>query len=302
MFVITDSKTFLLFLSIGLFLFLTFSCETGESQKSGLIATIGPDTITIIDLDQTVTAIPLPHRSEYKSEQALNDLVQSMIDWKLMAKEAVKLGLDRKAEVKTQLETLKGKPTSQTDQLLANTYIKKQQKELEEISETEIRKYYDTHQEEYTIPERVKIERVIYKTEENAKAVREKIKQSLSFEEFMEQSPNFRRKITTLWLRKSGTDSAMENVAFNLSEGEVSEVFETKTGYCLLRVLEKAPSAVRSFSEVKAGIKAKLEVQKQRELLDQLKQDLRKNVSITINQPVIKAYLLKGEPEKKSPH
>jgi parvulin-like peptidyl-prolyl isomerase len=94
----------------------------------------------------------------------------------------------------------------------------------------------------------------------------------------------------------------MEDVAFNLSVGEVSEVFETKTGYCLLRVLEKAPSAVRSFSEVKAGIKAKLEVQKQRERLDQLKQDLRKNVSITINQPVIKAYLLKGEPEKKSPH
>ena len=300
--VTTDSKKFLLFLTIGLFLYLTFSCKAGGGQKSGVIATVGPDTITIIDLDQTVTAIPLPHSLEYKSEQTLNDLVQSMIDWKLMAKEAVKLGLDRETEVKAQLDTLKGKPASKADQLLANTYIKKQQKELEEIPETEIRKYYNTHQEEYTIPERVKIERVIYKSEKNAKAAREGIKQSLSFEEFMEQNPNFRRKITTLWLRKSGTDSEMENVAFNLSEGEVSEIFETKTGYCLLRVLEKAPSAVRSFSEVKAGIKAKLEVQKQRELLDQLKQDLRKNVSITINQPVIKAYLLKGEAEKKSPH
>jgi parvulin-like peptidyl-prolyl isomerase len=296
------SKKFLPLLSIGLILFLIFSCETGESKKSGVIATIGSDTITIMDLDQTVTAIPLPHRFEYKSEKALNDLVQSMIDWKLMAKEAVKLGLDKEAEVKSQLVTLKGKPASQTDQLLANTYTKKKQKELEEIPETEISNYYNTHKGEYTIPERVKIERVICKTEENAKAVREGIKQSMSFEEFMEQNPNFRRKITTLWLRKSGTDSEMEKVAFNLSVGEVSGVFETKAGYCLLRVLEKAPSTMRTYSEVQAGIKAKLEVQKQKALLDKLKQDLRKSVSITVNQRVIKAYLSKGEPEKKSPH
>jgi parvulin-like peptidyl-prolyl isomerase len=94
----------------------------------------------------------------------------------------------------------------------------------------------------------------------------------------------------------------MENVAFNLSEGEVSDVFETKAGYCLLRVAENTPSTMRSFSEVQAGIKARLEVQQQKELLDNIKQDLRKNVAITINQPVLKAYLSKGEVEKTSPH
>lgn len=94
----------------------------------------------------------------------------------------------------------------------------------------------------------------------------------------------------------------METVAFNLSEGEVSDVFETRTGYCLLRVAEKAPSTLRSFNEVQAGIKAKLEVQKQKELLGRIKQDLRKNVSITINQAVLKAYLLKEQEPEASPH
>jgi hypothetical protein len=59
---------------------------------------------------------------------------------------------------------------------------------------------------------------------------------------------------------------------------------------------------VRSFNEVQTGIKAKLEVQQQQEQLDQIKQDLRKKSSITVNQPVIKAYLLKGEAGKQSPH
>ena len=118
----------------------------------------------------------------------------------------------------------------------------------------------------------------------------------------MEENPTFRRKVNTLWLRKSGKDSVMENVAFNLSEGEVSDVFETKAGYCLLRVAEKAPSTMRSFSEVQAGIKARLEVQQQKELLDNIKQDLRKNVAITINQPVLKAYLLKEQAPATNPH
>jgi parvulin-like peptidyl-prolyl isomerase len=128
------------------------------------------------------------------------------------------------------------------------------------------------------------------------------MKQDRSFEKFIEQNPNLRRKVNSLWVRKSGTDSVMENVVLNLSVGEVSDVFKTKTGYCLLRVEEKAPSTMRSFKEVQAGIKAKLEVQQQKELLDNIKQDLRKNVAITINQPVIKAYLAKGETEKISPH
>jgi len=293
----------LLFLLTTLPLFIIQCNEKNANQKNNVIAKIGDETITTEDLDRAIEAIPTPYRYEYTSEQSVNDLLQNMIDWKLMAQEAVKMGLDREAEVKARLEeTTKGKPASQVDQLLASAYINMRQKELGEIPETDMRNYYKTHQDEFIIPERVKIERVIYKSEKNATAAREAMKEGIGFEEFMEQNQTFRRKVTTLWLRKSGKDSVMENVAFNLSEGEVSDVFETKTGYCLLRVAEKAPSTMRSFNEVQAGIKAKLEVQKQKELLDKLKQDLRKNVPITVNQPVITAYLSKGEPEKKSPH
>jgi hypothetical protein len=275
---------------------------TDINHTSTVVAKIGEESITTEDLDRAIEAIPTPYRYEYTSEQAVHDLLENMIDWKLMAQEAIKMGLDREVEIKAQLETMKGKPASQVDQLLASAYINRKQKELGEIPETDMRNYYDTHQEEYIIPERVKIERVIYKSDKNATAARETMKQAMSFEEFMEHNPTFRRKVTTLWLGKSGKDSVMETVAFNLSEGEVSDVFETKTGYCLLRVVEKAPSTFRSYQEVQTGIKARLEVQKQKELLGRIKQDLRKKVSITVNQPVIKAYLLKGESEKASPH
>jgi hypothetical protein len=275
---------------------------TDINHTSTVVAKIGEESITTEDLDRAIEAIPTPYRYEYTSEQAVHDLLENMIDWKLMAQEAIKMGLDREVEIKAQLETMKGKPASQVDQLLASAYINRKQKELGEIPETDMRNYYDTHQEEYIIPERVKIERVIYKSDKNATAARETMKQAMSFEEFMEHNPTFRRKVTTLWLGKSGKDSVMETVAFNLSEGEVSDVFETKTGYCLLRVVEKAPSTLRSFNEVQAGIKAKLETQKQKELLGRIKQDLRKNVSITINQAVLKAYLLKEQEPEASPH
>jgi hypothetical protein len=51
---------------------------------------------------------------------------------------------------------MEGKPASQVDQVLASAYINRKQKELGEIPEAEVRNYYDTHQEEFIIPERVK--------------------------------------------------------------------------------------------------------------------------------------------------
>ena len=292
----------MLFFLTTLPLFIIQCNEKDTNQTSSVIAKIGEETITAEDLDRSIEVIPTPYRYEYTSEQAVHDLLQNMIDWKLMAKEAVKMGLDREVKVKARLETMKDRPASQIDQLLASAYINREQKELGELSEKDLRDYYDTHREEFTIPERVNIERVIYKSEKKAIAAREAMKEGMRFENFMEQNPTFRQKVTTLWLGKSGKDSVMENVAFNLSEGEVSDVFETRTGYCLLRVAEKAPSTLRSFNEVQAGIKAKLEVQKQKELLGRIKQDLRKNVSITINQAVLKAYLLKEQEPEASPH
>jgi parvulin-like peptidyl-prolyl isomerase len=77
---------------------------------------------------------------------------------------------------------------------------------------------------------------------------------------------------------------------FILSKGEVSNIFETKVGYGLLRIEEKTPPTFRSFKEVKEGITAKLKSQKRRDLADHIKRDLRKNITITINQPLLKTY------------
>ena len=292
----------LLFFLTTLPLYIIQCHEKNANQKNNVIATIGEETITTKDLDRAIEAIPTPYRYEYTSEQAVQDQVQNMIDWKLMAQEALKLKLDNEPATKAQLETVKGKPASQREQVLASAYLKRKENELGEIPETGMKNYYDTHQEEFIIPERVNIERVIYKSEHTAKAAREAMKEGVGFQQFMEENPNFKRKVTALWLRNSGNDSVMENVAFNLSAGEVSEVFETRTGYCLLRVEEKAPSTMKPFNEVQAGIKARLEVQQQKALLGRLKQDLRKNVAISINQPVLKAYVLKEQAPETNPH
>ena len=113
----------LLFFLTTLPLFIIQCNEKDTNHTSTVVAKIGEETITTEDVDRAIGAIPTPYRYEYTSEQAVHDLLQNMIDWKLMAKEAVKLGLDRKPEVKGPLETMKGKPASQADQLLASAYI-----------------------------------------------------------------------------------------------------------------------------------------------------------------------------------
>ncbi len=273
---------------------LIIHCGTEDENLAGnIIAKIGEETITIKNLDMVIESIPTPYRYEYKSEQALHDLVHSMIDWKLMAKEAIKTGLDQEANVKAQLEKMGDRSKIKSEQLLFNAYTKKRQSQLEKITDAEIKDYYHKHQEEFKIPERVRVERIFFKAREEAKAALEEMKKGMSFEELMEQNPNFRRKINSLWLHRRGGKSEMERIAFNLQKEEVSNIFETKKGYCLLRVEEKVPSTLKTLEETKGGIRAKLNNQKRKDLVDQIKKDLRKKTKITINQPLLKAYQLK---------
>ncbi len=288
-------KNLLTFFPVIIPLFIIQCNAKDIDQTSNIIARIGKETITTEDLDHAIEAIPGPYRYEYKSEQAVRDLLQNMIDWKLMAKEAVKIGLDREADIQVQLRKVGDFSENKREQVLADAYIQNRLVQQDKIVDEEISDYYLSHQEEFKIPERVRIKRIFFSTESDAKMGQEKLEKGMSFEELMEQNRNLRKKVATLWLHRRDGNSEMEKMAFNLSRGEVSNIFMTKAGYCLLRIEEKAPPVFRSFKEVKEGIRAKLKSQKRRDLVDHIKRDLRKNITITINQPLLKTYQIKDK-------
>jgi parvulin-like peptidyl-prolyl isomerase len=286
----------MILLLIGIF-FLSLGCGSDEQeqqpqlagQESGqIVARVGNEVITAEDLEHTIKAIPTPYRYEYITASTVRDLLESMISTMLMAQEAEKIGLDKEDKIQKRLKNVASE--KEREKVLAEAYLQKRLEALESVHETAIQDYYRTHQDEFTILDRVKIKRIFFENKDEAEQVQGKLQKEMTFEELMARNPQYKRKINTLWLQRRGSASEMEQIAFTLSLGEVSSPFKTTAGYCLLRVEEKVPAEVRAFAEVKEGIREKLRSKQRRALLNQIKLELREDTPTTIDETVLTTY------------
>ena len=199
-----------------------------------------------------------------------------------MAKEAIRIGLDKKPDIQAKLNDRKNHSETRREQILASYYLRHRLDQMKEINDKEIENYYLTHKDEFNLPERAKVRRVFFSSEKEALLAQSKLKKGITFENISEQ-----RKSDSLWLYRKDSHSKLEQIAFILSQGEVSDIFETKTGYCLLKVEDKEPPTIRSLEASREAIKVKLKGKQRRDLLNQIKQGLRKNITITINHSAI---------------
>ena len=118
--------------------------------------------------------------------------------------------------------------------------------------------YYLSHRNEFTVPERVNVKRIVFDSKAKAQDALAAFRKGMSFEEFKKQHPELRIKIDTLWLQHTEAASEMERIAFSLREGELSDVLAAQKGYYTLHVEKESPGRTQSFDEVKKALSARL--------------------------------------------
>lgn len=146
-----------------------------------------------------------------------------------------------------------------------------------EISDEEVRSYYEEHREELTTEEQVHVRHIVVRlrpdmTEEERSAAREKIdsvKTRLDAGEDFEDLAVERSEDSAAasggdlgWLARSEVGGPFQVVAFSLSEGEVSEVVATDHGYHIIEVLGRKPEAIMPLAEARPMILERLRDQR----------------------------------------
>ena len=168
------------------------------------------------------------------------------------------------------------------DDLLVKKYLALLGKDLQ-IKDSEALAYYREHIDQFRIPEEVKVRQIVVSSEEEAIKILEKLKKSppSAFERIAREKsegPEAERGGLMGYFRKGDLPMEMEEVIFNLSVGQISQVVKTAYGYHIFRVEEKRPPRTLPFSAVKDRIKAKIFEEKMKkkvkDRLDQLKQTL----------------------------
>lgn len=165
-------------------------------------------------------------------------------------------------------------------------------------SDKEIKEYYRKNKHSFKRPEAVHLYSILIKVPPNAsdkeweekkryaEQIRSKIKTPEDFKQMAYQysEDEYRVKEGDLGYVHRGRlqPSELEDIAFNLKKGEISDVIKTIYGYHILMAGDKKPPEQLSLDEVKGRIKQLLYKRKFEELKNKIIQDMRKKYKVEV--------------------
>jgi len=183
------------------------------------------------------------------------------------------------------LKALKMTLTGYREMLTRNELIKKIERvEIEEkcrYSDKELEDYYNANKEKFVRPESFRIRHILIAvtstaTDEETKVIKDKamdvLKRAKAGEAWAELAYNYsndpyRVKGGDLgWVHKGRLEPEIEDVAFKLKVGEISEIIETTDGYHIVKLEDKRQTEQSSFADVKDSLKKKLEAKRYKEV------------------------------------
>jgi len=274
----------------------------GGTTWDALVATVNGRGILLSEVMNTVPRGPLKQKdwneameqliaqtlveqiAEEEKVEVPDDLVESALRRRL---EQAGLSID---QVQDKLELYR-KQVRQF--LIRNKLITLKVRHKVNITPQQVREYYDTHQQDYQVPEKRRIRIISAIVDRGAdpqaarKAAEEKIK---SVMQQLKEGKDFalvaRRESNDPyaenggdwgWRKKGDLLGKLDEVAFSLDVGQTSGIIETPQGFHIMRLEERQPEFLKPFDEVRKEIAdrlTELEFEKQaREYIDQLVQN-----------------------------
>ncbi len=268
-----------------------------EAGGSGLANVNGSD-ITSKEMDERVNRSTFQNASEVTAEKR-KEFLEELISNEVLYQEAKAKGYADHPRVKMMMVSL-----LQRDALGNNA-------EAPTIPDAETKKYFDSHHEEYVIPEKVRARRILVQfgsDEGEAKKKAEEIRKRATAkpEDFgnlameVSEGPEKARKGELGYFAASGRDGLNQTIvtkAFALKNGEISSVFKTDEGWNIVKVENRAPRTERTYDQVKKSIERKLLTERRKQMLDNYIAELKNNAKVTVNDDALASYVPTIQPK-----
>jgi peptidyl-prolyl cis-trans isomerase C len=274
-------KKFVICLFLAL---LVISCAKKDDGK--VLATIDGEKVTLQEFNKELDKIPMNMKMLVASESGKKNYLDRLVVKKLLLKEASKAKIESDKEFQERVNDIK-------EQLLIETLLKKKITADTQMSEDDLKKYYEEHKEEFKKDGEINTRHILLKTEEEAKQVQTKLQKGEDFTELAKKysiDPNVKASGGEIGFQPKGSlIPEYENAAFKLTKvGQVSGIVKTQFGYHIIRLEGAKPPSYVPLEEVKDFIKQKNAQEKQKEVLEKYIEELKKNAKITIDEALLK--------------
>jgi len=162
--------------------------------------------------------------------------------------------------------------------------------DLPKPSQDDIERYYEENKEQFRSADQVRVAHIVkyvdWQTDEatayNAiKQAQEELKNGASFEVVVDKHTDCADRGGDLGHVSQGQMvEEFEDVVFNLSIGQVSDIFRTRFGFHIAKVYDRKPGVIASLNEVKKEIVDELTYQRRDEVINEFIDQLKSKAKI----------------------
>jgi peptidyl-prolyl cis-trans isomerase C len=233
----------------------------------------GEIRVTMADYDAAMAKLPPEARAQFSADfQRIVQILDNLQLNRAISADARAEGLDRDPVLSLQI-------AHQTERILSQAYIERLDAKTGEAFDKDPERYnarareiYLTQPDQYRLPERVRVSRVLISprpgesdaaTRARAVALREKAVAGEDFAElartFSDEPPARETGGDLGFIAAKGVDPVFAKAAFALkSPGELSPIVKTQAGYEIIRFQERKPAEMPAFDQVRPEILAEI--------------------------------------------
>jgi len=271
--------------------------STTGSPDSLVIAKVGDKEIVFGDLNELIKMMPPSYQAMFKTDDQITKLLERQIDNILFAQEARRLQLDQDPTVRYKIEEF-------TKGILTQALIDTQVNKSVTVTDGEIEEYYKKHQDEFQVPEKIKVSHILIavapdapeslKKEKKAHAD-EIVAKAKAGEDFSDLAKKYSDDTKTKdrggvlgFFSKGSKNPELEKAAFSLKKGEVSSPIPSAKGYEIVKLLDTKEATTKTLEESKNRISNKLQQEKRNDAVTKLLEDLKTKTNVVIYDDAIK--------------
>ena len=281
------------------------ACSGGTPSAASSAAPSVPSVEQIGETLGTVNGLPIGTKefdiaaSKKAGREDLDDnqrgqVMQELVGDKLLYQEALRRGIDRDPKIQ---------------KMIVNTLLKDavyNSIRTSDIADAELNAYFDEHKDDFVVPEKIQIKRILLKAEagEDPAATRARAEKVLAE---VKAAPDDFRNAAVKYSQdqygrrggdlgfltmegKPGVDPKIVEQAFTLEKGAISDLFETSDGWNIVTVPNKRERVERTFDQMKGSVLRKVKSDRYKKLQTEFVAKLRQGAVVELDDARVKAH------------
>jgi peptidyl-prolyl cis-trans isomerase SurA len=315
--------------------------QAKPAPDADIVAHVNNDVVTLSDYQKAEQQLrdELAHDCEgcppdkidaqFKEQQ--KDLLRGMIDQSLFVQRAKDMGISVESDLAKRLDEVRkqnglatlddlqkgveasglsweGYKTTIRNGLLQKEVVQREVGSHVDISNDDVKQYYEAHPQEFTLPERVTLSEISLSTEgkspEEFAAVRAKAEglrsSILNGDDFNRVAQLYSQGSTAKdggglgTFKRGELPPQIEAIVFEMRKGQISEVIQTRTGFEFMLVDDHFQAGLQPLDKVQADILNTIRAQKLQPLLRDYLAELREQSNIMVKPGYNDSALLSG--------